>query len=190
MTIQLALLAGLAVTAEASAGAAAGPPTCAIPAGRPVFRNNADGGAISGSKEDLLKAIRRGDPVRVAWGAAFRLADGSTGSVEHTADPVFLTIINQRDVAVQLPEHIAQAAYHELSGARFETPSVMWRGLMTSDGRFDAVWVDRATGKEIRRLPQRASITWLVFAPESACDSRQPLELAVPDGVRRDSARP
>jgi hypothetical protein len=85
-----------------------------------------------------------------------------------------------------LPEHIAQTAYHDPAGARLENPSVMWRGLMSTDGTFDAVMADRATGAVVRRMPQRVGLSWFVFAPDPACDRRQPLTLAIPGGVRRD----
>lgn len=157
---------------------------CETPAWRMVYRHDADGKSVAGAKADLLQAIRRGDPVRVAWGGAFERPNGETLSVEHTADPVFLTISGGSEVSIQLPEHIAQAAYADAKAARFDKPAVMWRGLMTTEGVFDAVWVDRATGEEVRRLPQRVGLAWLVFAPDRACDPRPPLDLAVPGGVR------
>jgi hypothetical protein len=60
----------------------------------------------------------------------------------------------------------------------------MWRGLMGTDGSFDAVYVDRATGREVRRLPLRAGIAWFVLAPEPVC-AQAPLVLAEAGGVRR-----
>ena len=56
---------------------------------------------------------------------------------------------------------------------------------MGSDGTFDAVFVDRATGQEVRRLPQRAGIAWFAEVPRPECEGQAPLTLAVPDGVRR-----
>lgn len=50
---------------------------------------------------------------------------------------------------------------------------------------FDAVWVDRATGREVRRLPQRAGLAWFAELPSRDCAVQAPLTLAVPNGVRR-----
>ncbi|HEX4913433.1 MAG TPA: hypothetical protein VFV51_05735 [Vicinamibacterales bacterium] len=155
--------------------------TC-VPSWRMVYRHDADGRAIAGEKQSLLDAVRRGAPVRFAWGFSAS-AGGKPIAVEHSADPVFLTIMDREHVFVQLPEHIAQSSYFNPEGARFDAPSVMWRGLMGSDGTFDAVYVDRATGKEVRRFPQRVGLAWFAFMPPPAC-AAPPLELAVPGGVR------
>jgi hypothetical protein len=90
-----------------------------------------------------------------------------------------------KEVVVQLPEHIARRSYADLSGAAFESPAVMWRGLMSTDWTFDAVWVNRATGEEVRRFPQRVGLAWFAFLPPSTCSGQSPIELAAPDGVRR-----
>ena len=156
--------------------------SCA-PEWRLVYRHDADGKPVAGSKQALLDAVRSGAPVRFAWGFS-----GTTGgeavSVEHAADPVFLTIMRGEHVFVQLPEHIAQASYARPEAARFESPSVMWRGLMGSDGTFDAVYVDRATGKEVRRFPQRVGLAWFAYLAPAGCSIPPPLQLSVPGGVR------
>jgi hypothetical protein len=148
-----------------------------------VYRHDADGRPLEGTRQALLDAVRRGVPLRFAWGASIDTAAGAV-TVEHTAEPVFVSIMRGEHVFVQLPEHIAQASYVQPEQARFQTPSVMWRGLMGSDGTFDAVMVDRATGAEVRRLPQRAGVAWFAELPGAGCDLAAPLELAVPGGVR------
>jgi hypothetical protein len=156
--------------------------SCA-PQWRLVYRHDADGAPIEGNRQALLDAVRRGAPVRVAWG--FSGTAGTTPiTVEHTADPVFLSIMEGQHVFIQLPEHIAQASYYQPGQARFDQPSVMWRGLMGSDGTFDAVMTDRATGAEVRRLPQRAGLAWFAEIAPPGCAQPAPLQLAVPGGVR------
>lgn len=176
-----ALLAGAATTTLA----------CETPAWRLVYRHDAEGRPMAGAKADLFAAIRRGDPVRIAWGMSVVARNGQRYSVEHSADPDFLTITGGSEVVVQIPEHIAQAGYAEEPGAVYGEPGVMWRGLFTTTGRFDAVWTDRGTGKEVRRMPQKAAIAWLAFAPDPSCDSRKPLDLAIPGGVAlREAPKP
>lgn len=179
----IAAIAAAVLAADPGASAL----SCATPAWRVMYRHDAEGRPLAGAKDDLLAAIRRGDPVRIAWGGAFRGRDGTRLSVEHSADPVFVTITGGVEVVVQVPEHVAQAAYHVEPTAGFDKGAVMWRGLFSTTGRFDAIWVDRASGQEVRRRPQKAAIAWLAFAPESRCDTRPPLDLAVEGGV---AARP
>jgi hypothetical protein len=160
---------------------------CAVPSWRLVYFHDKSGTALEGDKAALFDAIRRGYPIRFAWGAAFGTPE-KPASVEHAAEPVFLTIMGERELFVQLPEHIAQASYHEPSRAAFGQPAVMWRGMMGTDGSFDAVMVDRASGKEVQRMPQRARIAWFAYAPDSLCAAK-PLKLAERDGVVRAAAR-
>jgi hypothetical protein len=154
-----------------------------VPQWRLAYRHDADGRAVEGSRAALVDAVRRGGPLRLAWG----LATGGTPNrtLEHTADPVFLSAIDGDHVFVQLPEHVVQASYIEADKSRFDQPGVMWRGLMGSDGTFDAVMVDRASGKEVRRLPQRAAISWFALLPAAECLPSPAPTLAVPGGVRR-----
>jgi len=154
------------------------------PQWRLTYRHDSDGRALEGSRDALLDAVRRGAPLRIAWGVA---SEGGPAPVvlEHAAEPVFLTVMNRQHVFVQLPEHIAQASYSQPEGARFDQAGVMWRGLLGSDGTFDAVYVDRATGREVRRLPQRAGVAWFAELPGAGCEAQAPLTLAVPNGVRR-----
>ena len=159
-----------------------------VPEWRMVYRHDTDGRPIAGDKQSLLDAVRRGVPLRFAWGFSGATAGGAV-SVEHSAEPVFLTIMEGEHVFVQLPEHIAQASYARPEQARFDSPAVMWRGLMGTDGSFDAVYVDRATGKEVRRFPQRVGLAWFALLPPAACLA-PPLELAVPGGVRAVPAKP
>ncbi|MEL7448319.1 MAG: hypothetical protein AAFN78_03870 [Pseudomonadota bacterium] len=149
-----------------------------------VYRNGIDGEALEGSKDALLAAIRAGQPIQIGWGFSAE-RDGKALSVEHTISPEFLTIVGGDHVAAQLPEHIAQQGYVNIDRALFDDGAVMWRGLMTTRGTFDAIWVNRATGEIVRRYPQRAMMTW--YAQHPAASDTPPL--AVPGGVTRDKAR-
>lgn len=180
----LFIIAALAAVGCGSRGEEKSATMSCAPAWRLVYRHDADGRPVAGAKPALFDAIRSGAPVRFAWGMK-RERDGAILSVEHSAEPVFLTIMSGKEVVVQLPEHIAQRSYAEPSGAAFESPAVMWRGLMSTDGTFDAVWVNRATGEELRRVPQRVGLAWFASLPPANCSAQSPIELAAPGGVRR-----
>lgn len=160
-----------------------------VPKWQLVYRHDADGQVMAGSMAELLAAIRRGAPIRVAWGTKVE-PDGGTQSVEHAADPVFVSIVDGEHVVVQLPEHVAQRAYAEIGGAVFDDAAVMWRALMTTQGVFDAVWVNRATGETVRHVPQRVGLAWFAYQPENPEARQPPLDLALPGGVRRAEPAP
>ena len=145
------------------------------------------GAPIQGAKSALFDAVRSGYPIRFAWGAAIGTRD-APASVEHAAEPVFISIMSDKELLVQLPEHIAQTSYLDPRRAKLGNPAVMWRGMMGTDGSFDAVMVNRASGKETWRMPQRARIAWFAYAPDPLC-AGMPLKLATRDGVVRAAAR-
>ncbi len=126
-----------------------------------AYRTDIDGKSTDGSPQKVLNALRSGGQIRVGWGFS-KQHNGSDLKIEHAVTPVFITAINERHFVAQLPEHIAQKSYADINQAKFETANVMWRGLLTSQGDFDAIWVDRSTGQEMRRFPQRAAVTWFV----------------------------
>jgi len=151
---------------------------------RIVFVNTMDGAPEQGSVAALIDAIRAGSSVQVGWGFEIT-ARGRRYQVEHVAAPVFTSIIDGTQVVVQLPEHIAQQSYVDEATARFDSASVMWRGLLSTSGAFDAVLVDRATGAVVRRIPQRARMVW--FVSPAAGAGRAPLSTL--NGVRLDTIR-
>jgi len=181
MSVRGAALAVSALLAQSPAGADG---DCA-PRWQLVYRHDADGRPVTGARSTLHAAIRRGEPLRVAWGFSTRSGDREL-TVEHAAEPVFVTVVDGEHVFVQLPEHIGQRSYADAAGARFDRPAVMWRGLLGTDGTFDAVYVDRATGEEVRRFPQRAAVAWFAERPPAGCENAPAVNLAIPDGVRRD----
>ncbi len=154
-------------------------PVCA-PSWRLAYHHDTNGQRIGGSKEALLDAVRRGYPIRLTWGVS--VPDRGI-SVEHAAEPVFTTITNGSEVVAQLPEHVGQQSYWNVQQAKFDNPAVLWRGLMTTTGDFDAVFVNRATGEMVRRLPQKARIAWYVLAPDGGCEATAAPQLAVEGGV-------
>ncbi len=64
-----------------------------------VYKNDANGQAIYGKKEQLLDAVRLGYPIRIGWGSS---------RVEHVADADFLTIFNGTEVFAQIKPIIGQ----------------------------------------------------------------------------------
>jgi hypothetical protein len=157
---------------------------CGPPAWNMVFRNDTLGRDVGGKRADLLNALRRGSPIRVAWGV--RTDEGT--SVVEFAEPIFTSLMGERDVVIQFPMALIQTDYVDATKALLRSPPLEWRALMSTDGRFDAIMTDRETGKIFRRLQQRAIMTWYALAPPAVCDSRPIPALAVPRGVFLDSA--
>ena len=131
---------------------------------RLVYRHDLYGNQLEGTKTTLLNAIRSGQEIQIGWGLK-RSAGKTTKSVEHLVAPVFVTITDEAEVSAQMPEHIGQQSYWEIDKSKFSDGAVMWRGLATTKGLFDAIWVNRGNGEVVRRAPQRAAFSWFVQGP-------------------------
>jgi hypothetical protein len=153
-----------------------GAPAAAEPCGpstsawRFVFANDGHGKDLQGSREALLAAIRKGSPVRVGWSES---SSSESWSVEEFSDAGFTNIMGGRDVVAQLDPALIQTNYVDATKAGLRSPALEWHALMSTDGRFEAVMVDRETGKTARRLVQRTRMNWYVFAPPPDCDRRE-----------------
>jgi hypothetical protein len=128
-----------------------------------VFKHDGQGRPLAGDKRALIDAVRRGEDVRLAWGV--RHPRDSTRSVEHTALGIFATVVDGAEVFVQVAEHVAHADYWARDAQAPGDPKVVWSAVLGTTGTFNAVMYDRASGAEVRRLPQRVTMTWFVRRP-------------------------
>lgn len=150
---------------------------------RMLYQHDANGARLHGKREHLINAMKRGSPVRVSWG--IKLPGGET-CIEF-AEPVFTTMVNDTGLIIQFPLSFIQTNYIDPSISTFRLPPMGWRGLMTTDGRFDAFMYDLETGKVVRKLSQRANMSWYAFAPDPANDKREIPDLAKLNGIFLDS---
>jgi hypothetical protein len=150
-----------------------------------VYKHDGAGRALSGDKAALIAAVRRGQSVRVGWG--MRHPRDSTRSVEHTAAAEFTTIVDDAEVFVQVTEHVAFADYWARETQAPGDPRVTWTGVLGTPGTFQAVWYNRATGTEVRRLPQRVTMTWFVQGAD-ASGRPAPPPLYSPEAARPGAA--
>ena len=136
---------------------------------RLVYRNDKDGNGTYGNKQDLIKAVRHGYPVRVGWGSGPR--PGRPGSVEHVADAYFLTIANEKEVFAQILPIIGQAPklLSDTLSISYRTGND-WRRLFGTNGFTESlsydVIADTLMGVNQRYVP----ITWYVNYPAAPLD--------------------
>lgn len=152
------------------------------PSWRLVFQNDLNGRTIYGSRVALANALKRGSPIRVAWGE--KMEDGSN-DVEF-ATPDFTSLINDSDVVVQFPMSMIQTDYLDAHKAILETdPPIAWRALMSTDGHYHQFHHELATGKVTRVMYLRANMSWYAYVPVT--DNRYKPELAIRNGIVLDS---
>jgi hypothetical protein len=152
------------------------------PAWRPLFQNDSAGHPLYGDKQTLLRAVKQGCPIRVAWGE--KLPDG-TKDIEY-ATPDFTSLVNDSDLVVQFPASMIQTDYMHASTAFLKTdPPTTWRALMSTDGHYHQFHQDLASGAVTRIMFLRASICW--YALTNFKDFGPAPDMAIPNGIILDS---
>lgn len=179
-TLRAVLLSLLALTTAIPAVAQAVTPRAA--GWTAVYRHDENGAAVTGSMAELKDAIRRGYNIRIGWGW-IRERNGRTYSLEHTADPIFVTIFQEDHVSAVIEPHPLLDNYLDPEKQTFVDPGQIWQCVLVTTGAFNAKIFRRATGELIRDFPQRMSMTWFVEYPaEGAPTGRVKPFYAKPDG--------
>ncbi|MEP1096578.1 MAG: hypothetical protein ABJG78_15790 [Cyclobacteriaceae bacterium] len=125
-----------------------------------IYKNDEEGNAIAGSKEALINAIRLGATVRIGWGT-----EGKTHRIEHLSDPVWIAVLDEKEVIVHLdPQVLSSVDWDNLSANYADSTSAAheWRVAITTKGEFDAIWYDRKNHSISRRVPQNHIMSWYV----------------------------
>lgn len=127
---------------------------------RTVYKSDKEGKRITGSKKDLIRAIRLGLPIKIGWGGK-----GKKHSIEHVAAPTWLAILDEQEVTAHLSPQVLSSTDWEALTANYANPAKLkeeWRVVITTKGAFDAVWYDRKQHKRMKRVPQQHPLTWMV----------------------------
>ena len=127
-----------------------------------AYKHDENGQSLSGSKAQLFSAIRAGKDVRIGWGWK---SDERGTSIEHLATPIWLAIINEKEVIAHLEPQVLSGIDWNTGTASYADSALLsqeWRVVINTDGTFDAVWYDRKENKLLRHVPQRHIITWFV----------------------------
>ena len=127
-----------------------------------AYKHDGEGKAIQGSKEKLFSAIRAGKTVRIGWGW---YNEDRNLSIEHLADPIWLAIIDQKEVIAHLEPQVLSGIDWTTGTASYADSALLnqeWRVVINTNGSFDAVWYNRKEGEISRRAPQKHLLTWFV----------------------------
>lgn len=134
---------------------------------RMVYKNDREGNPVAGSMDDLISGIRNGYSIRVGWGWEREHGD-STLRLEHMAEPLFLSLIQEKDVSVVIDAHPLLDNYIGIDQQKFREGGHIWQTVLTTRGTFNAKVYDRGTGELIRDMPQRQRMTWFVEYPQKS----------------------
>jgi len=122
-----------------------------------VYKNDANGQAIFGKKEQLLDAVRLGYPIRIGWGS---------NRVEHVADADFLTIFNGTEVFAQIKPIIGQRP--QVNGDSLKIAfraNNQWLKMAGTNGYATSLMTDYLQDTIVGNNERFSATTWYVNYP-------------------------
>lgn len=125
-----------------------------------AYKNDKSGNVLLGSKEQLINAIRKGASIKIGWGAK-----GQSHQIEHIAEPIWIAILNEKEVVAHLEPQVMSGTDWEKLTANYADSALVkseWRVVLTTKGEFDAIWYDRKDHQMTKRRPQKYVITWFI----------------------------
>ncbi|TMU50424.1 hypothetical protein [Flagellimonas algicola] len=139
-----------------------------------VYQNDENGSRLTGNIDSLIVGIRNGYDIRVGWGWEEELAD-SVLRLEHMAEPVFLSIIQEKSVSVVIDGHPLLQSYIDADNQKIGEGGHIWQCVLTTSGTFSAQVHNRSTGELIKDWPQRHKMTWFLEYPNYKQKKNKPL---------------
>ncbi len=139
-----------------------------------VYQNDGNGNRLAGNMDSLIVGIRNGYDVRIGWGWERELAD-STLRLEHIAEPLFLTIIQEENISVVIDAHPLLQSYIDPDNQKIGEGGHIWQCVLTTKGTFNAQVYNRSTGELIKDWPQRHKMTWFLEYPNHLKNNDKPL---------------
>ncbi|MDH7445235.1 hypothetical protein [Aquimarina sp. 2201CG14-23] len=128
-----------------------------------IYMNDDEGKALSGSLDDLKKAVRQGCEIRVGWGIynEFR-KDGLklVVNVEHTAEAQFLTI-SKGHVFAQIDRIMGQAPSRGAPQIQL-IKSHYWHSVLGTTGEMNQVYLDHSNVEKSDTYIDDVKMIWYV----------------------------
>ena len=141
---------------------------------RSVYKHDGNGKLLEGSMDSLIAGIRNGYDVRIGWGWQRQLGD-SLLTLEHVAEPLYISIIQGSDVSAIIDPHPLLKSYIAINEQAFSEEGHIWQCIMTTKGTFNAQVYDRSTGKLVKDWPQNHKMTWFLEYPQNTRTHSNPL---------------
>jgi len=126
-----------------------------------IYRNDAEGVGISGSKDRLFDVVRLGYPVRVGYG-------GKRGdrSIEHVGDAMFLSILDDKEIFAQCQTIIGQRPGRGGDSLHMAfRENYLWTIIVGTNGYSDRINVLNDTGEISGHNSRPTAVSWFALIP-------------------------
>lgn len=129
-----------------------------------VYSHDENGKSISGNIENLFDGLRKGYSLKIGWSWTRQIGD-SMVTLEHIAEPIFVTIIQKKNVSAIINAHPLLKSYIDINKQEFDNPENIWQCVLTTQGTFNAMVFKKSTGEKTKDWPQRHQMTWFLEYP-------------------------
>ncbi|WP_435623088.1 hypothetical protein [Flagellimonas sp.] len=138
-----------------------------------IYKNSADGTPLFGNKQDLLNAIRNGNPVKIGFGGQLR--KDTTLTIEHVFEAHFFTILNDTDVYAQMLPIIGQTPLIEKDTTNIVFRETHWNILVGTNGFSDRLTMSLAKDTILGHNQRNMNVSWFVKQGPSSEEKGIPL---------------
>lgn len=97
-----------------------------------VLKTDFDGNVVEGSKEELIRLIREGNPVRIGWQLDFD--EDKQADFDHWMDAEFITIL-KNDVFTQIRNINAQIPNDQIPQIKIIPNNLMWTAILGTNSK-------------------------------------------------------
>lgn len=134
-----------------------------------VYQHDKNGKHLLGNIDSLIAGVRKGYDVRIGWGWQREVAD-SILTLEHMAEPLFLSIIQEEHISAIIDAHPMLESYVLIDQQSFKEGGHIWQCVLTTRGTFNAKVYHRTSGELLNDWPQNHKMTWFLEYPTHPAD--------------------
>ncbi|MEM9361972.1 MAG: hypothetical protein AAGA43_05010 [Bacteroidota bacterium] len=140
---------------------------------RLVYRNDANGETLFGEKQELLNAVRNGNPIKIGYGGQLR--SDTTLTIEHVFEAHFFTILNDSEVYAQMASIIGQNPLIEKDTTNILFRNTQWNIIVGTNGFSDRLTMSLARDTILAQNQRNMNVSWFVKKGDRASRNAMPL---------------
>jgi hypothetical protein len=124
-----------------------------------IYQNDEEGRAVSGDKQDLIKAVQNADDIKVSW--VHLISEEPLQKIEHTAETNYLTIINDETVLAQLKPFVGQSPTFDTQHIILDE-NIEMAIVVSTSGKNNYIKRNTITGEVIAHHSGKRAYRWFV----------------------------
>ncbi len=125
-----------------------------------VYKNDANGQAVFGNKQELIDAVRSGKTVKIGFGGQLR--SDTTLTLEHVFEAQFFTILNDNEVYAQMLPIIGQNPLIEKDTTNIIFRETHWNILVGTNGFSDRITMSLSKDSVLGHNQRNMNISWFI----------------------------